>query len=100
MILSSICKYLGRLQRIIDVEQILRGRHYVVTGNRSKTSPGESNSKVSLCCTSKLDLVAFNPSQSVLLYIQEIDEVEQMDLSNEDFIAQDDGKELKLWKGY
>lgn len=58
-----------------DVSLVLQSKGYTVKGNKSRMIEGAPSSKVSMCSSSKPDLLAFHPSKSTILVIDVVQDI-------------------------
>lgn len=66
------------------IKGILEPKDWIVTTNKSVMIRGEATLEVSLCHTSKPDLIAFKPSKSIIMILDDLPE----DLPEEEEIAE------------
>lgn len=96
MLLHQV-KETGRNSLIFGaLAKFMEDKGFVVKENKSVMLKGEITSSVSVCSTTQPDLALFNPHRSVMLFVEEVDDME----ADEDFIAEAEVKKKKGLQGF
>ena len=70
---------------LVDVNKKLLTHGFIVVGNKSITTGGQTN-QVSVCSTSRADLMAFHPNRSVMVYINSEEEPMEKEPEEEELV--------------